>query len=109
MNVITPISLFNAGNVAASVFNSTLRATVYALGRVDLQLLDKETGAVRVVNNPATDYDWNRGGGFMRSKFINFERWNNWLNDSHGFKTYYYERLVSQGNLLQCLIIIMVE
>jgi RHS repeat-associated protein len=90
INVKTPINLFSAGNVTASAGNATLRATVYALGRVDMQLLDKNTGAVKIINNPATDYDWNTGGGIMRNTFIKTERVRTGLNDSHGFKTYYY-------------------
>lgn len=89
-NVITPINLFNEANLVNSVGNETLRRTVYALGRVDMQLLDKSKGTVSIVNNSATDYDWNKGGGFIRDKFIKGERWRAGLNDSHGFKIYYY-------------------
>lgn len=79
----------NAGNFVSSVGNETLRATVYALGRVDMQLHDK-AGTVSIINNSAADYDWNRGGGPMRDTLIRGERARTGLNDSHGFKTYYY-------------------
>jgi hypothetical protein len=52
-------------------------------------LLD-DKGGVKIVSDPATDYDWNRGGGFPRSPLIAFERWGTGLNDTHGFKTFYY-------------------
>jgi len=91
----SPINLFNAGNVTASASNATLRATVYALGRVDMTLLDNN-GTVSIVNDfnkpfgRATDYDWNKGGGFWRSTFISYERWRANLTDADGFRTYYY-------------------
>ena len=85
----SPINLLNTGNLASSVGNETLRATVYALGRVDMQLHDK-AGTVSIINNSATDYDWNTGGGALRNSLIKAERARTGLNDSHGFKTYYY-------------------
>jgi hypothetical protein len=42
------------------------------------------------VNNHATDYDWNRGGGKIRDAAIRLERERAGLNDTHGFKTFYY-------------------
>ena len=42
------------------------------------------------VNDEATDYDWNTGGGSWRSFFINLERKRTGLNDTHGFKVFYY-------------------
>ena len=66
-------------------------STVYALGKVDMILINREQGLVKIVNNNATDYDWNRGGGNIRDTFIQI---NNFLfgidPDIHGFKTYYY-------------------
>ncbi len=66
-------------------------STVYALGRVDMILLNRNQGTVRIVNNSATDYDWNVGGGAKRDAFI---RTNNKIFDinpnNHGFKTFYY-------------------
>ena len=91
----SPINLLNKGNLLSSVGNETLRATVYALGRVDMNLLDA-SGNVSIVNdfgqasNRATDYDWNTGGGTMRDALIRTERARAGLNDTHGFRTYYY-------------------
>jgi len=73
----------------SSIGNETLRATVYALGRVDMYLHDK-IGTVSIINNSATDYDWNKGGTILRSSLIRAERTRAGLNDSHGFRTYYY-------------------
>lgn len=68
-----------------------LMATVYALGRVNMVLLSREYGFIRVVNDNATDYDWNEGGGTRRNLSIQI---NNFLfgidPEKHGFKTYYY-------------------
>ena len=90
LNEVTPINLFNVGNVAASITNPRLRATVYALGRVNMQLIDKDSKKVKIVNDEATDYDWNRGGRFLRDKLILEERIRHEMNDSHGFKVFYY-------------------
>ena len=86
----TAINLFNTGNFAKSVTNETLRGTVYALGAVDLTLTNRDNKTVTVVNNSATDYDWNRGGGKVRDAAIRLERARAGLNDTHGFKTFYY-------------------
>jgi hypothetical protein len=72
-----------------SSVNSKLRATVYALGRVNMILLNNN-GDVKIVNDPATDYDWNSGGPTMRSILIDVERWRANVNDVDGFKTFYY-------------------
>ena len=40
--------------------------------------------------NRVTDYDWNKGGDFMRNSLINLERTRIGINDNHGFKVYYY-------------------
>ena len=85
----SPVNLNTPGNFFASSSNATLASTVYALGRVDLTLLNSD-GSVKVVNNSATDYDWNKGGGPVRSTLIDFERWRAELNDTNGFKTFYY-------------------
>lgn len=85
----SPINTFNPGNTIASANNAILRASVYALGRIDMQLLDKN-GNVKMINNHATTYDWNKGGGFWRSSFINFERWRADVGDKEGFQTVYY-------------------
>ena len=87
LGIETPVNLFTTDNVMESAFNPTLKATVYALGRVDMVLLSL---GVKIVNNSATDYDWNGGGGAVRNTFIQAERKRTGLNDSHGFKTFYY-------------------
>ena len=33
-------------------------------------LLNKDAGTVKIVNDSATDYDWNIGGGSKRNTFI---------------------------------------
>ncbi len=71
------------------LFDEKVQNTVYALGRVNLILLN-QLGDVRVVNNEATDYDWNTGGGVIRNTLIQMERKLNNLNDTHGFRTFYY-------------------
>ena len=45
---------------------------------------------IRVVNNDATDYDWNGGGSFIRNTAIQIEKKRTGLKESMGFKTYYY-------------------
>jgi RHS repeat-associated protein len=95
VGVPTAVNLFSGSNTAESSFNSTLRSTVYALGRVNLILTNRDQRTVTVVNDEATDYDWNRGGGVTRSAFIDAERRRTGLNDTHGFRTFYY----GQGRL----------
>ena len=85
------VNLFNYWNTFESLHNSTLRSTVYALGYVQIILTDSTKGIVEIVNDSATYYDWNVGGGIKRDVAI---RLNNYLKDidpqKHGFKTYYY-------------------
>ncbi len=96
LNEKTPINLFSKNNLLNSGLNSKLRATVYALGRVNMKLTDRLWGKAQVVNDynqssgRATDYDWNKGGSLMRRAFINAERARTGLNDTHGFRAYYY-------------------
>ncbi|GAB3433088.1 RHS repeat domain-containing protein [Niabella aquatica] len=85
----SPINLNTPGNFAAAQTNYTLASTVYALGRVNITLLNN-AGSVKIVNDDATDYDWNKGGSIWRKGLINYERWSEGLNDTHGFKTFYY-------------------
>jgi len=92
VGVATPQNLFSADNLLASVGDGNIRATTYALGRVDMVLHDRTSREVSVVNNAAVGYDWNRGGGTMRSMFIDTERARTGLNDSHGFRASYYGR-----------------
>lgn len=69
--------------------NPSLRNTVYALGLVDIILMDK-FGIVQIVNDEATDYDWNAGGSIKRDLLIHLEWLRTGLSDRHGFKTFYY-------------------
>lgn len=95
-NQSTPINLLNSGNLAAASYNATLRGTVYALGRVNMTLNNASTRSVSIVNdynlpaNRATDYDWNRGGTFLRRTLMDAERKRTGLNDKHGFRVFYY-------------------
>jgi RHS repeat-associated protein len=86
----TAINLFNKENFTESTTNETLRATVYALGAVNLTLTLRNAKTVTVVNDAATVYDWNRGGGKVRDAAIRLERSRTGINDTHGFKTFYY-------------------
>ena len=84
-------NLFNNANIKESVSNSTLLATVYALGRVNMILTDRNKGTVKIVNDEATDYDWNVGGGSKRNTFIHINNTMFGINPQiHGFKTFYY-------------------
>ena len=69
----SPIQTLNVGNFVRGLKKGRLQNTVYALGRVDLTLLNG-AGDVKVVNNSATDYDWNKGGGFIRNTLIMGEK-----------------------------------
>ena len=83
------IRTFNVGNLFRGLTKGNVQNTVYALGRVNLLLLDL-SGNVMVVNDTATVYDWNTGGKIVRDKLVKRERRKYKLNDNHGFKTYYY-------------------
>ena len=85
----SPINLLNEGNLKNLLINPALRNTVYALGRVNVVLLDSY-GHVNIVNDEATDFDWNKGGGFFRASLILLERIRAGVSDTHGFKTFYY-------------------
>ena len=85
-----PVNLFNFGNTLKSVINARLRNTVYGLGRIYLIPQD-EKGTVRIDNeDESVYYDWNKGGDLIRTIAISLERALNNLDDSHGFKVYYY-------------------
>lgn len=46
---------------------------------------------MRIVNDEATDYDWNEGGGKKRDTFIRAHNSILGINPKvHGFKVYYY-------------------
>lgn len=84
-------NLFNGINIFESAINPTLLATVYALGRVNMILTDRDRGIVKIVNDDATYYDWNVGGGFMRNAFIRINNTIYGIDPKiHGFKTFYY-------------------
>lgn len=56
-----------------------------------MKLLDRKKRTVIVINDKATDYDWNGGGSMKRklSIFVNNLRYG--INpDVHGFKVFYY-------------------
>ena len=88
---ITPQNLFNNTNIVESIANPTLLATVYALGRVNMILTDRDRGTVIIENDSATVYDWNVGGETKRNLAIKL---NNSLfkidTQKHGFKVFYY-------------------
>lgn len=89
--VLTPQNLFEKRNIIESAINPELMATVYALGRVDMILTNRSQCTVKIVNNNATDYDWNVGGGTKRDAFIRVNNLIFGINPNiHGFKTYYY-------------------
>ncbi len=94
VNEPTMVNLFNKENFKESATNETLRGTVYALGSVSLTLTDRENKTVQINNSTdnstGTDYDWNRGGGAVRDAAIRIERARTGINDTHGFKTFYY-------------------
>jgi hypothetical protein len=90
LNTITPINTLNEGNLKAALTNERVRGTVYALGRVNIILHSRKTGAISIVNDEATDYDWNLGGSSLRRYLIQKERNRTGLNDTHGFKAFYY-------------------
>ena len=48
------------------------------------------SGNVSIINDSATDYDWNTGGSRLRRILINGERARTGLDDSHGFKVSFY-------------------
>ena len=87
---IIPVNLFTSKNTIEAISNAKLRATVYALGRFNLILQDPELRTISIVNDEATDYDWNLGGSPGRSTAIYWERIRTGINDAHGFKVYYY-------------------
>ena len=84
-------NLFNNDNILESSINATLLSTVYALGRVNMILTNRPARSVQIVNDSATDYDWNVGGGWKRNTFIQTNNTIFGINPKiHGFKAYYY-------------------
>ena len=91
IGVSTRQNLFSDKNTFESLVNPELMATVYALGRVNMILTDRNRGTVKIVNDEATDYDWNVGGGSIRNTFIQINNTLFGINPQiHGFKTFYY-------------------
>lgn len=84
------IQLFNLGNTAISLFNKNVRNTVYALGQVGISIVNQQSGTITINNGKGTDYDWDTGGKIYRDILVRIERWRAGLNDSHGFKAFYY-------------------
>ena len=87
---ISSINLYNFYNLPSAT-KVDARSTIYALGLCSIKLHDNR-GTVSVINDKATDYDWNRGGSFLRDKTILFEKWRAIIPDDAGFKVYYYGR-----------------
>lgn len=90
LNTITPTNTLNEDKPLTSASNSSLRATVYALGRIDMKLLGRASRKVSIVNNEDNNYDWNSRGGKVRNTLIQVERTRTGLAHGMGFKTYYY-------------------
>ena len=89
-NVVTAQNLFSAGRFFGDLMSEKRRGTVYALGAVNMILINRGNREVVIVNDDATDYDWNNGGSSMRKTAINLERIRTGINDNHGFKVFYY-------------------
>ena len=95
-NVVTPVNLFpiNTAGDFWEAFKSRMSekryGTVYALGRCNMILRNRNARTVTIVNDEATDYDWNGGGAGYRNDFIEWERKGKGLDDRHGFKVFYY-------------------
>jgi hypothetical protein len=89
--VIKSQNLFVEENKKESIFNLKLLSTVYALGRVNMVLKNREQRTVEIINDDATVYDWNVGGDKQRHFYI---QTNNFIfgidPQIHGFMTYYY-------------------
>ncbi len=83
------IHLFSWGNPGAFL-SPQARATTYALGTCNMTLIDKKRGAVSIVNDKATYYDWNRGGSFIRDKAVAFELNRAKIPRDAGFRVFYY-------------------
>ncbi|NJL74887.1 MAG: hypothetical protein HC892_07515 [Saprospiraceae bacterium] len=85
------VNLFDFANYTSS----SSRATTYALGNTQIQLVNAETGVIKLFWD---DYDWdfhnypserrlsNRLPESYRDKLIYFERARTGIDDSHGFR-----------------------
>lgn len=87
------IDLFKINGLTSSLFNSRLRDTVYALGLVRMELIDRKNGLIRIVNGKdcGTEYDWNGGGSGKRRTCIFINNTLFGINPTkHGFNVFYY-------------------
>jgi len=89
VGAISPINLLTEENIKNAVGKPMLANTVYALGRVNV-ILQNNFGHISIVNDAATDYDWNKGGGFKRNALLFLEGIRTQLPYGSGFKTFYY-------------------
>ena len=90
------VNLYTFSNVLNSRKNDELLSTVYALGKVHILLEDATKGTVSIHNDcfndneRVTDYDWNKGGGMLRTIGIILETKRANLPKGAGFRVYYY-------------------
>lgn len=95
-NVVVTKNLFKCNSLSATFLSlvysldSRKRDSMYALGQVELELLSRKEKTVRIINGYSTVYDWDYGDGTIRNALITLERFINSLDDSHGFRVYYY-------------------
>ena len=93
---VSPINMFTFSNTTQSLTNLQLRSTVYALGRIGIKLENASLGIIRIDNDcfmqsgRASDYDWNEGGGWIRSNAIKIEKKRANIPNGAGFRVYYY-------------------
>ena len=86
-----PKNLFTFPNAIRARNNPFLFDTIYALGRFDATLENRDKKLISIKNNDATYYDWNTGGGRIRNMFIKLNNFMFNIDPSiHGFKVYYY-------------------
>ena len=83
-------NLFTIPNAISSLFNKTLRYSVYALGAVGVSIVDERSRSIKIDNTRGTAYDWDIHGPWYRKTLVQFERWRSNLNDNHGFEVFYY-------------------
>lgn len=90
------VNLYTFSNVLNSIKNDELLSTVYALGKVHILLENATKGTVSIHNDcfndneRVTDYDWNKGGGMLRTIGIILETKRANLPKGAGFRVYYY-------------------
>ena len=95
-NKVVPQNLFKCNTLfdtflsLAYSLDPRKRDSMYALGQVQLMLLSRKDKTVKIINGYSTVYDWDYGDGKIRNALITLERFINSLDDSHGFRVYYY-------------------